>query len=140
MPTSLLVIAPKMPTTRVPCQELFATASLANSLVRIVDVGLADPIAGIGRIRIPAVAVVGDIKGTQRVVRTVRIVVLTHEIIARQQPAAETRAQQIGMIEEHAGIDIGDHDAGAAGGDLPRRRPHPSPTDPWSMIALHRDR
>ena len=34
-------------------------------------------------------------------------------------PAPSLGAQQIGMIEANAGIDVGDHDAGAAGGDAP---------------------
>jgi len=37
-----------------------------------------------------------------------RIEILRHKIVARQQPPAESRAQQIRMIESNTGIDIRD--------------------------------
>src|SRR5450631_1447286 len=77
-PVALLVIAPSMPTTRVPCQELLATVQSLNSVVLV-------------------------------------------SAMLKQSPAiASAAAQQIRMVEAHAGVDVGNHDTGAAGRYIPR--------------------
>ncbi len=94
-------------------------AILAREYDGVLQVGAVDPIARIRRIGIPTIAVVGHEKRSQR--RTVgRVEVLADKIIARQQTPAESRPQEIRVIEANSAVDIRNHRAGAPLSNAPR--------------------
>src|SRR5437879_8815698 len=73
---------------------------------RFAQVRLGDPVARIRGVRILCVAVVGDKS-------------IGDKSVARQQTAARSRPLQIGMLEAHSGVEIGDHYPGAARSRIP---------------------
>ena len=108
MPAPLLVIAPRMPATRVPCQELLAHRAAGEQCG--LGVRGRYPVARVGGIRIAAVTVVGG--------QEVALRVGADHVVAGQQ-AVGGGVAQVRMVEAHAGIELGDHDAVAAGGQVP---------------------
>ena len=68
--------------------------------------GSRHPVAGIGRIRIPAIAIVG-------------VVAIADEIEPREQPSAGRRGQQVRVVVANARVEIRDDDALAAGRQVP---------------------
>ena len=103
----LLVSAPIMPATRVPCQELPGDSQSVKAALPL-SAGV-DPVARIGRVGVAAIAVVAHVMPVD-------------EVEAGQQLAATVAAAQIRMVVEHAGIEHGDDDAGGAAARGPRRR------------------
>ncbi len=107
MPTPLLPSAPSTPETRVPCQELLPAVQLVSALNGATgQVGGGHPVARIRGIGIRAAGFVASRDAAD-------------EVIARQQPSTRPGAQQVGMIEAYAGVEIRNHEAGAAGRDVP---------------------
>ena len=70
------------------------------------DVRSVDPVAGIRGIGIPPAAIIGD--GG-----------IADEVVAREQPPAVGSRQQVGVIEAHARVEIGDDQVGITGRDIP---------------------
>ena len=65
------------------------------------------PVAGIGRVRVPAVTVVRPAR-------------LADEVEARQQPASRAGPQKVRVIVANPGVQVRDDHAGAAGREIPR--------------------
>ena len=84
---------------------VFEAAAGEGGVVAVAD---ADPVAGVRRVAVATVAVVGDER-------------IADEVVARQQRAAVGRAAEVGMLEAHPGVEHRDHGAGAAAGARPRR-------------------
>ena len=114
-------IQPFQPSPAMP-RELFASAPMIPGDARAVPGTVAllagaehparrlrrrHPVAGIGRIRVPAVAVV-------------RLARVTDEVEARQQPASLTGPQKVRVIVANAGVEVRDDHARAAGREIPR--------------------
>ena len=72
----------------------------------LVDVGLRDPVAGVRRIGVTPAAVVGHIH-------------VADHVVTRQQVAAGTHPQQVGVVEANAAVQHGHHHAGRTGADAP---------------------
>ena len=108
MPTPLLVMAPRMPATRVPCQELLALSQLGEQ--RVLHVRRRHPVARVGGVRVAPVTVVGG--------EEIALRIRADHVVAGQQAVGGGTAQ-VRMVEAHPGIELGDHDAVAAGGQVP---------------------
>ena len=108
MPAPLLVMAPRMPATRVPCQELLALVALGEQ--RVLHVRRRHPVARVGGIRVAPVTVVGGEKIALRI--------RADHVVAGQQAVGGGTAQ-VRVVKAHAGIELGDHDAVAAGRQVP---------------------
>jgi hypothetical protein len=104
MPVPLLVAAPIRLEVNVPCHELLSAPQSKNCPDAIVRFILCNPVSRIRRVGVAIVAIVG------------RLLVADH-VVAWKQPAGELR-----MVGPHAGVDVGDDNAGGAGGHIPGGR------------------
>ena len=73
----------------------------------IVGLGSRDPVAGVGRIGIAAIAVVSHAD-------------IADHVVTRQQLAPFRRGEKVGMLETHTGIEVGDDHIRVSERDVPR--------------------
>jgi len=88
---------------------------LAVGKQRVGVVAGVHPVAGVARIRIACIAIIGDLDG-------IDAATASDKVVAGQKLAAFGRAAQIRMIEHRSGVEHGDDDPRVAGRQIPRTR------------------